>query len=138
MGYQHTIFVCTTCASAHRTKQPIRVSGGDRLLEKLRLLYQGWSLQTEFAIHPFDCFGVCNQDCAVALSAPGKNTYLLANLPVDSDQLEPIASAVLEYADQYFKATDGTVKHMQCPNLLRKKALARLPPLPDQSVAVSD
>lgn len=130
MSPSHTLFVCTTCASAHRTKQAIRVSGGDRLLEQLQTLHQDWPLQEEFAIHPTDCFGVCNQDCAIALSAPGKNTYLLANLPVDSEQLKPIASAILDYATKYFNAADGSVKHMQCPNLLRKKALARIPPLP--------
>lgn len=133
MSQDHTVFVCTTCASAHRTKQPIRVSGGDRLLEQLRVLHRDWPLRADVAVVPIDCFGVCNQDCAIALSARGKNTYLLVNLPVDSDQLETVARAILEYAHKYYDSATGIVKHMQCPDVLRKKALARIPPLPDSS-----
>lgn len=135
MSQQHNLFVCVTCASAHRTKQAIRISGGDRLLERLRNLAQDWPLQDEFAISPVDCFGVCNQDCAIALSAPGKNTYLLANLPVDSEQLGAVSSAILEYAGKYHSAADGIVKHMQCPNLLKQKALVRIPPLPEATTS---
>lgn len=133
MTQPHTVFVCTTCASAHRTKQPIKISGGDRLLTQLRTLLQQWPLQGEFSICPVDCMGVCDQDCAVALSAPGKNTYLLGNLPVDGDQLEPTATAVLEYASKFYHKPDGTVTYIQCPGLLRKKVLARIPPLPESS-----
>ncbi|MGB3493231.1 MAG: DUF1636 domain-containing protein [Elainellaceae cyanobacterium] len=129
---QHAVFVCTTCASDHRTGQDLGISGGDRLLEQLQTLHQDWPLQEQVAIHPIECFGVCNQACAIALSAPGKNTYLLANLPVDREQIL-IAGAILEYATQYFNSPDGLVNYMQCPNLLQKKALARIPPLPDSS-----
>lgn len=71
MTQQHTLFVCTSCASAHRTKT-IRVSGGDRLLEPLRLPHQNGPLQA---------------DLTIALSTPGKHTYLFG-LPVEDEQLE--------------------------------------------------
>ncbi|MGB3515924.1 MAG: DUF1636 domain-containing protein [Elainellaceae cyanobacterium] len=130
---QHTVFVCTTCASEHCTEQDLGISGGDRLLEQIQTLHQDWPLQEDVAIHPIKCFGICNQACAIALSAIGKNTYLLANLPVDREKIELIAGAILEYATQYFNSPDGLVNHMQCPHLLQKKALARIPPLPDSS-----
>lgn len=126
MNQQHTLFVCTICASTCDTNQR---RGGDQLFEQLKTLSQDWHLRTEVMIQSAECFGVCNQNCAIALSAPGKNTYLLANLTIDGDQLKPVASAILEYTSKYFDSPDGLVKQMQCPDVLRKKALARIPPL---------
>jgi predicted metal-binding protein len=127
---QHTMFVCTSCASAHRTKQPIRRSGGERLLEQLQNLHQTSPLDA-FSIQPAECLGACEQDCAIALIAPGKHTYLFGNLPVDDEHLESTAAAVLDGARQYQVKLDGSISYIKCPELLKKRVLAKIPPMPE-------
>jgi predicted metal-binding protein len=138
MSPQHTIFVCTTCASAHRTKKAIRVSGGERLLEQLKTLHNGWSLYDDFSIQPVNCMGVCDRDCAIALMAPGKSTYLIGNLSIDDGNLESTATAVLDCASLYHAKPDGTFSYIRCPELLKKNVLAKLPPMPENLQPIHD
>ncbi len=126
--HQHVMSVCTSCAGAHRTKQAIRRSGGERLLEQLKTLLQNSPLEA-FSIQPAECLGACEQDCAIALNAPGKQIYLVGNLPVDDEQLESTAAAVMKFASQYHAKFDGTVSYLKCPELLKKRVLAKIPPL---------
>lgn len=123
------MFVCTSCESAHRTKQAIRISGGERLLRQLQDL-QGSSLEA-LSIQPTECLGACEQNCAIALSASGKHTYLFGNLPVDDERLESTAAAVMAGASQYYAKSDGTISYIKCPELLKKNVLAKIPPLPE-------
>lgn len=129
--HQHIMFVCTSCASAHRTKQAIRVSGGERLLGQLQALHQGSPLQEELSIQPVECLSACEKDCAIALIASGKPTYLFGSLPVVEEELESTAAAVLEFAKQYHAKADGSISYIKCPELLKKRVLAKVPPLPE-------
>jgi predicted metal-binding protein len=126
----HTLFVCTSCGSAHRTKQAIRRSGGERLLEQLQTLHHTSLLEADLSIQAADCMGACEQHCTIALSAPGKHTYLFGNLPTDDDHLESTAVAVLDGAKQYHAQSDGSISYIKCPELLKKRVLAKIPPLP--------
>ncbi|MBM0744010.1 DUF1636 domain-containing protein [Phormidium sp. CLA17] len=134
MSDQHIMFVCTSCASAHRTKQAIRVSGGERLLGQLQALHHDTPLQAEFSIQPVECLSACEQDCAIALIAPGKPTYLFGRLPVEEEQLESTAAAILAFAGQYHAKSDGSISYIKCPELLKKRVLAKVPPLPENAV----
>lgn len=127
---QHIIFVCTSCASAHRTKQAIRRSGGERLLEQLQALHQDSPLQAEFSIQPVECLSACEQDCAIALIGADKPTYLFGRLPVEEEELESTAAAVLAFASQYHAKADGSISYIKCPELLKKRVLAKVPSLP--------
>ena len=89
---RHVISVCTSCASAHRLKQAIRRSGGERLLEQLQALNRTAPV-AEFSIEPNECLGACDRACAIAFNAPGKYIYLFGDLPVDEEQLESTAMA---------------------------------------------
>ncbi|WP_373540780.1 DUF1636 family protein [Chamaesiphon sp.] len=71
---QHVMSVCTSCASAHRMKQAIRRSGGERLLAQLQTSYQASPLAS-FTIAPNECLGACDRACAIAFNAPGKYIY---------------------------------------------------------------
>lgn len=126
---RHILFVCTSCASAHRMKQAIRRSGGERLLEQLQTLHQV-SPSTELVIQPIECLSACKQDCAIALIASGKPTYLFGNLPVAEEQLESTATSVLAFAHQYQANSDGNISYLKCPELLKKRVLAKVPSLP--------
>jgi predicted metal-binding protein len=128
---QHVMFVCTSCESAHRTKQAIRISGGERLLRQLQTLHASLSLE-KLTIQPTECLGACEQNCAIALSAFGKHTYVFGNLPVDDERLESTAAAVMMGASQYYAKPDGTLSYIKCPELLKKNVLAKVPPLAER------
>lgn len=126
----HVLFICTSCESAHRTKQAIRVSGGQRLLNQLRALHKDSPLQESLSIQPVECLSACEQPCAIALSAAGKPTYLFGNLPIEEEQLESTAIAALAFANQYHAKADGSISYMKCPEPLKKRVFAKIPPLP--------
>lgn len=137
MSHPHIVFVCTSCGSSHKTKQYAAKSGGERLLEKLKILYQDWGLQDDFSIQPVECMGVCDHACAIAFVSPDKQTYLFGSLPGDSDNVEKTATAVLECARQYHAKPDGFLPYSKRPEPLRAGAIARIPPMPTKPEAAT-
>jgi predicted metal-binding protein len=111
-------------------KQAIRRSGGERLLEQLWAAQKALPLPLEVSIQPVECLGACEQDCAIALIAADKPTYLFGRLPVDDEALEATATAVLDFISQYTAKSDGSISYLKCPELLKKLVLAKVPPLP--------
>ncbi|MEH2349231.1 MAG: DUF1636 family protein [Nostoc sp.] len=121
---QHTLFVCTTCASVWQNGKRVGISGGEQLLQKLQELSQGWELREKFSIQAVECMSACNRSCVIAFAAEGKSTYLFGDLPVND-----YASAVLECASQYYTKSDGLLPWSERPEPLKKGILAKIPPL---------
>ncbi|MEH2277477.1 MAG: DUF1636 domain-containing protein [Nostoc sp.] len=121
---QHTLFVCTTCASVWQNGKRVGISGGEQLLQRLQELSQGWELREKFSIQAVECMSACNRSCVIAFAAEGKSTYLFGDLPVDG-----CASAVLECASQYYTKSDGLLPWSERPEPLKKGILAKIPPL---------
>ncbi len=71
-----------------------------------------------------ECLSACTQGCAVALSAPGKWTYVYGRMDPDRD-----APAILAGATAYAASADGIVPWRERPEVFRKQSLARVPPL---------
>jgi len=100
-------------------------SGGFHLLSQLSSRHQNWPFLSDCEIQAADCLSVCDSPCAVAFSAPQKNIYLFAGLsPLQS------AAALLKFAEQYIASPEGTVAQMEQPEALKRKLLARIPPVP--------
>ncbi|MEQ9481157.1 DUF1636 domain-containing protein [Coleofasciculus sp. F4-SAH-05] len=129
MTHQHTLFVCTTCASTWQDGKRIGKSGGEKLLEPLQELHQNWSLRDEFKLQPVECMSACSRPCAVSLAAPSKHTYLFGDLPVDVETLPATAAAILDCASLYHSKPDGLLPWSKRPEPLKKGILARIPPL---------
>lgn len=126
MNAQHTLFVCTTCATVRKDGKPEGQSGGQQLLDRLSELHQNWELQADFPIQPVECMSACNRSCVVSFAAPGKYTYLFGDLPAQES-----ASAVLECASQYSISSNGYLPWAIRPHPLKNGILARIPPLPN-------
>jgi predicted metal-binding protein len=75
-------------------------------------------------IQPVECLSSCARGCAVALSAPGKWTYVYADLDPAAH-----AAAVLQGAALYAASPDGIVPWRERPEVFRKQSVARVPPL---------
>lgn len=123
LNKQHTLFVCTTCATLWQDGKRIGESGGQQLLQQLQQLTFDWELQNKFFIQGVECMSACNRSCVIAFVASGKPTYLFGDLPNDS-----CASAVLQCASQYYAKSDGSLPWSERPEPLRKEILAKIPP----------
>ncbi|MEH2290632.1 DUF1636 family protein [Nostoc sp.] len=123
LNKQHTLFVCTTCASVCQDGKRIGESGGQQLLLHLQQLAFNWELQNKFSIQGVECMSACNRSCVIAFTAEGKPTYLFGDLSNDS-----CASAVLQCASQYYAKGDGSQMRSERPEPLKKGILAKIPP----------
>ena len=115
-----TLFVCVTCRdAAHVQSEP---SAGSRLHEAI--VAAARTDDEAIAIVPVECLSACKRPCAVGFAAPGKWTYVQADLPSAT-----AAATVLAGARLYARAPDGIIPWRQRPDALKKGAVARVPPM---------
>lgn len=76
---------------------------------------------------PVECLSACDHGCSVALSAPGRWSYVYGRMT------ETDAAAILEGAARYAAAADGLVPWRERPEIFRKRVIARIPPLPQEA-----
>ena len=113
-----TLHVCTTCKAGEPVEDGRPVMGA-RLLAALAAA----GAPDGVRIVPVECLSACNTGAAVALSAPGRWSYVYGRL-TDAD-----AAAILAGAAAYAAAADGIVTWSERPVIFRKQSLARIPPL---------
>jgi predicted metal-binding protein len=70
-----------------------------------------------------DCLSACNSGASVALSAPGRWSYVYGRMTPEN------AADILLGAAAYARAPDGLVPWRERPVIFRKQSLARIPPL---------
>src|ERR1700732_2075476 len=78
---------------------------------------------------PVECLSACSQGCSVALSAPGRWSYVYGRLS-DANAKDVVAGAAA-----YAAAPDGIVPWRTRPEIFRKQSLARTPPTASLSEA---
>lgn len=112
-----TLHVCITC------KAGLPVDDG--ALPPGALLHAALVARAtdDVRIVPVECLSACNEGCAVALSGPGKWSYVYGRMS------HADAAAILAGAAAYAEAADGIVPWRARPVIFRKQSLARIPPL---------
>ncbi|BAZ18229.1 hypothetical protein NIES4071_101140 (plasmid) [Calothrix sp. NIES-4071] len=120
---QHTLFVCTTCASVWKDGKRVGSSGGQKLVTQLKELAFNWELKNKFTIQEVECMSACNRSCVVAFTGSGKITYLFGDLTAENS-----TEAILECASQYYAKSDGSLPWSERPESLNKGILAKIPP----------
>jgi predicted metal-binding protein len=113
-----TLHVCVTCR-AGQTVQEGETTPGARL--HAAILDVG--APEGVKIVPVECLSACNQGCSVALSAPGRWSYVYGRLSAAN------APDVVAGAAAYSAAADGIVPWRSRPEIFRKQSLARIPPV---------
>lgn len=99
-----TLHVCTTCQ-------------GDQG-KALHAALEGASVR----VIPVKCLSACKTGCAVALTGPGRWSYVYGHMtPAD-------ATEIARGAALYAASADGIVPWRERPEIFRKRAIARLPP----------
>ena len=112
-----TLYVCTTCRAGEVLEEDAPRPGA---LLHAALAEAGAPDGVE--IVGVQCLSACSQGCAVAVSEPGKWTYVYGRMTVDD------APDILLGAAAYAATEDGLVPWRERPTVFRKQSLARVPP----------
>jgi predicted metal-binding protein len=105
-----TLHVCITC----RAGQPLQ-EGETTPGARLHAAILGVGVPKGVDVVPVECLSACNQGCSVALSAPGRWSYVYGRLS------DANASDVAAGAAAYATAPDGIVPWRQRPEIFRKQ-----------------
>ena len=113
-----TLHVCITCKAGQSIPEGQAPPG--------KLLHQAIAeigAPEGVTIVPVECLSACNNGCSVALSAPGRWSYVYGRMS------EANAQDIVAGAAAYAAAPDGIVPWRTRPEIFRKQSLARIPPI---------
>lgn len=113
-----TLYVCITCCAGQTLKEGETTPGA-----RLHAAILGIGVPEGVELVPVECLSACSQGCSVALSAPGRWSYVYGRLS-DANARDVTAGAAA-----YAAAPDGLVPWRSRPEIFRKQSLARIPPI---------
>jgi predicted metal-binding protein len=113
-----TLHVCITCKAGQEQAPGVAPPGW-----RLHAALTAAGAPPGVRIVPVECLSACNTGCAVALSAPGRWTYVYGRLGTEH------AEDILAGAAAYARASDGIVPWRERPEVFRKQSIARVPPV---------
>ena len=123
--------VCVSCRDG-RELGPDSERGGARFA---RTIAAGLATRREdlppVSLRGVACMSQCNRTCVVALTAPGRFTYLFGDLDPDCH-----ADAVLDVLVPYAAGTEGFMERTSRPEPLRAGILGRIPPADSASTLI--
>jgi predicted metal-binding protein len=117
-----TLHVCVTCLAGEDRETAPRA--GRRLHDALVDAQRRQDAPSGFRIVEAECLSNCNRGCSVALSGPGRWSYVYGDLG------EASVDDLLAGASRYAATTDGLVPWRERPAIFRKGVIARIPPSP--------
>lgn len=113
-----TLHVCITC----RAGQPV-VEGAPVPGQRLMAALLRHPDPPGVTIRPVECLSACGNGAAIALSGPGRWSYVYGQMS-EADAAEIIAGTAA-----YAATPDGIVPWRERVAIFRKRSLARIPPL---------
>jgi predicted metal-binding protein len=113
-----TLHVCITCRAGQALGEGETTPGA-----RLHAAILDTGAPDGVTIVPVECLSACNQGCSVALSAPGRWSYVYGRMS------ETNAADIVAGAAAYAAAPDGIVPWRTRPEIFRKQSLARIPPI---------
>ena len=115
-----TLHVCVTCRAGESGDTGPRP--GRQLYDALIDAQRRQDTSSSFRIVEVECLSNCNRGCSVALSGPGRWTYVYGDLNQDC------IDDVMTGAERYAATSDGLVPWRERPTIFRKGVIARIPP----------
>ncbi|MEQ6203069.1 DUF1636 domain-containing protein [Sulfitobacter sp. HNIBRBA2951] len=113
-----TLYVCTTCKVGE-----VHEDDSQRPGARLHRALTSAPAPDGVQIVGVACLSACKTGAAVALSQPGKWTYVYGQMTEDN------APDILEGAALYAASEDGIVPWRERPVIFRKQSVARVPAL---------
>ena len=111
-----TLYVCTTCRAGEAVEDDTMRPGA-----VLHRALQAGGAPEGVRIVGVECLSACKTGAAIALSAPGKWTYVYGHMTPDD------AAEILAGAAAYAATPDGLVPWRERPVIFRKQSVARVP-----------
>jgi predicted metal-binding protein len=115
-----TLHVCVTCLAGEDRETVPRA--GRRLHDALADALSRQHDPPRFRIVEAECLSNCNRGCSVALTGPGRWSYVYGDL--NQTSVDELLAGSLRYA----ATTDGLVPWRERPTIFRKGVIARIPP----------
>ena len=110
--------VCTTCRAGEIVPEGAALPGA-----VLHAALTRGPVPDGVRIAAVACLSACSNGCAIALSGPGRWSYVYGQMG------EADAADILAGAKAYAAAPDGIVPWRERPLIFRKRSLARVPPM---------
>ncbi len=121
-----TLSICLRCRDGREdSNSGLEMRGGRRLAQAVAHVFpDSTAARHGIRLRGVNCMSNCKRSCTVALSAPGRFTYLFGDL-------DPTLHAgdVLSVAAAYAEAEAGYLPRPARPEVLRAGILGRIPPL---------
>ena len=121
-----TLSICLRCRDGREDRNAdLDSRGGRRLAQVVAHAFpDSTAARRGILLRGVNCMSNCKRPCTIALSAPGRFTYLFGDL-------DPTLHAgdVLSVAAAYAEAEGGYLPRSARPEVLRAGILARIPPL---------
>lgn len=117
------LHVCVTCRGAGDPDERDLRSGAILHRALAEALTQPGAPRVR--LEPVECLSVCKRPCTVAVSSPGRWTYVYGDLDPAT-----AAETILEGVSRYAATPDGIVPWRERPEAFRKGVVARIPPIP--------
>ncbi|MEM1363292.1 MAG: DUF1636 domain-containing protein [Pseudomonadota bacterium] len=121
-----TLSICLRCRDGRETDAAdLSQRGGRRLSNAVVQAFEN-SAAAELGVtlRGVQCMSQCKRPCTIALSGPGRFTYLFGDLDPNTN-----AQEVLSVAAAYAQAELGFLPRPARPEILRAGILGRIPPL---------
>lgn len=115
-----TLYVCVTCRAGEQDEATPRA--GRRLHDALAEAQRRHDGSPRFRIVEAECLSNCNRGCSVALTGPGRWSYIYGDLSQAS------VGDLIAGASRYAATEDGLVPWRERPTIFRKGVIARIPP----------
>lgn len=121
-----TLSICLRCRDGREARDTdLELRGGRRLARAVAGLFDASAAaRCGIALRGVHCMSQCKRPCVIALSGPGRFSYLFGDL-------DPAVHApdVLAVAAAFAGAPDGFLPRAERPEILRAGILGRIPPL---------
>jgi predicted metal-binding protein len=111
-----TLYVCTTCKVGE-----VHEDDSQRPGARLHRALEAEGAPEGVQIVGVECLSACKTGAAVALSQPGKWTYVYGHMTADD------AADIIAGAAAYAATPDGLVPWRERPVIFRKQSVARIP-----------
>ncbi|MDB5557862.1 MAG: metal-binding protein [Enterovirga sp.] len=113
--------VVAVCVSCRPAGAPAGLPGAELLA---RLREEAGCLGPGVEIRPVQCLSVCKRPCTIALSSPGRYTYVFGDIDPAGGAAEIVACL-----EVYRQQEHGYMLWRERPESLRRGIVARIPPI---------
>ncbi|MEQ8651105.1 MAG: DUF1636 domain-containing protein [Kiloniellales bacterium] len=120
---QTVLRVCVTCRRDPTQEVAEGERDGARFLRALESESAALA-SSGITLDEVRCLSGCKRACTAVMAGTGKWTYVLCDLDPETD-----AAALLDYTQRFHATDNGQVPWRERPESLRRKTLARIPPL---------